>query len=227
MKKVLPEEFRNLLSCVTQIKVVANLKDIAFNTLAVVLNDVLNMPAFFNSYLLQEDPCASHWDELTQRLLGTTLSIWGDLLEPAVHEKIELIIRSSLAIAIEGLEKSARENITKYDLKSWLWTDALSDLPQSSPAPQNSSGGWWFQFFCNKHLRSFSIGVFMKTRCYLPTIQKLCTQWDNKLDALLTDLSNYQEGKEVNYAFKPFDKAQSRVEVNRILSQLCQESALR
>lgn len=67
----------------------------------------------------------------------------------------------------------------------------------------------------------------MKTRCYLPVVQKLCTLWDHKLDALLADLSHYKEEKDTNCAFRPFDKHQNRVQVYRILSQLCQESALK
>lgn len=144
VRQLVPAELSRLLTCVTHIKTLAALRDAAYTT-------------------LQTLPYAGHWAELSQRLLGQPTCLWDELLQPAITAKIEALIQSQLDNALETLRQSvSQQSSTRTDLKSWLWSEVASDLPQSIAATPNSSG------------------VFMKTRCYTPTIQHLCAQWDNR-----------------------------------------------
>ncbi len=65
-----------------------------------------------------------------------------------------------------------------------------------------------------------AIGVYMKTRCYMPTVQQLCSVWDQKLALLREDLAFYQEGKsEEGNTFSPFDKFEKRTQINEDLEK--------
>lgn len=69
------------------------------------------------------------------------------------------------------------------------------------------------------------LGLYMKTRCYMPTVQQLCSLWDQKLALLLEDLASYQEGKtEEEVEFIPFDKFEKRAEINTNLEKRCVQS---
>lgn len=65
----------------------------------------------------------------------------------------------------------------------------------------------------------------MKTRCYMPTVQQLCSLWDQKLEILREDLAHYQEGNaEEGKEFIPFDKFGKRIEIDATLRKRCVES---
>lgn len=72
---------------------------------------------------------------------------------------------------------------------------------------------------------SFSLGVYMKTRCYMPTVQQLCSLWDQKLALLREDLTYYQDGKtEEGELFIPFDKFDKHAQINEALEKRCVQS---
>ena len=60
----------------------------------------------------------------------------------------------------------------------------------------------------------------MKTRCYMPTVQQICSLWDQKLAILREDLAHYQEGKtDEESVFSPFNKFEKRTQINEDLEK--------
>lgn len=88
----------------------------------------------------QDEPFANQWNELSQRLLGSSVCIWGELFQPALVDKIEAVIQVHLDAALEGTQQSALQSYSKFDLKAWLWTETVNDLPQSIVSAPNTSG---------------------------------------------------------------------------------------
>ena len=79
--------------------------------------------------------------ELSQRLLGSKVCLWDELLRPGINRKIESLIQGHLDKALESVEQSImQQNQNRFDLKPWIWTEVASDLPQSITALPNSSG---------------------------------------------------------------------------------------
>jgi len=184
----IPQEFHRLLGSVDHIKTLANLRDIAFST-------------------LQVEAYSKHWNELTERLLGKSISLWGELFQPTIMERIESVIQDHLDEALDSMQQSIQQNCGKYDLKSWLWTEAPNDLPSSILATSNTSG------------------IFMKSRCFTPSIQQLCSQWDHKLALLREDLMYYQETQLVKTEnVLPFDKLEMQAKIYLALENRCVES---
>ena len=149
--------------------------------------------------------------ELSQRLLGSKVCLWDELLRPGINRKIESLIQGHLDKALESVEQSImQQNQNRFDLKPWIWTEVASDLPQSITALPNSSG------------------VYMKTRCYTPAVQQLCGQFDSKLAQLWEDLTPYQEGKADDAtlvsSIKPFDRFEHRAQVFTALDTRCGDS---
>jgi len=72
--------------------------------------------------------------------LGSSVCIWGELFQPAFVDKIEAVIQTHLDGALDVTQQSALQNYNKFDLKAWLWTETVSDLPQSIASAPNSSG---------------------------------------------------------------------------------------
>lgn len=89
---------------------------------------------------MQAEPYADQWSELTQRLLGLRVCLWGELFQPALTEKVEAVVQSSLDGALDAVQQTALQNYSKFDMKAWLWTETVNDLPQSITAPPKSSG---------------------------------------------------------------------------------------
>ena len=124
------------------------------------------------------------------------------------------------------MQQSILQNGSKFEMKSWLWTETTGDLPNSIKAAPNSSG-----IYSKKNrLESYTdlstaAGVFMKTRCYTPLVQQLCSQWDQKLATLCDDLHPYQEGGES--AVRPFNKFESRARIFTVLERECVQSVHR
>jgi len=184
----IPQEVHRLLGCVDHIKTLANLRDTAFST-------------------LQVEPYANNWSELTQRLLGRSVSLWGELFQPTIMERIESVIQNHLDDGLVTMQQSIQQHCGKFDLKPWLWTETSSDLPSSVIATSKTSG------------------IFMKSRCFTPSIQQLCSQWDHKLALLREDLMYYQKNELYNRGnLLPFDKLEMQAKIYSALEIRCVES---
>lgn len=66
----------------------------------------------------------------------------------------------------------------------------------------------------------------MKTRCYTPTLQQLCNQFDQKLGLLREDLAYYQDIAP-NSETIPFDKSEKRLKISASLEERSIESVHR
>ena len=65
----------------------------------------------------------------------------------------------------------------------------------------------------------------MKSRCFTPSIQQLCSQWDHKLALLREDLMYYQETQLVKTEnVLPFDKLEMQAKIYLALENRCVES---
>lgn len=163
---------------------------------------------------------------MTQRLLGSNVPLWGELFEPVFIEKIDTLIQGKLNDGLEAMKQSIEKNYVKFELKPWLWGESPNDLPQSSVVLPKSTGMEFFLRFQSAewailiHLFAV-IGLFMKTRCYMPTVQQLCSLWDQKLTLLREDLAHYQEGSMEQDRFIPFNKFEKRSEINKSLENQC------
>ena len=68
-------------------------------------------------------------------------------------------------------------------------------------------------------------GIFMKSRCFTPSIQQLCSQWDHKLSLLREDLMYYQKNELYNRGnLLPFDKLEMQAKIYSALEIRCVES---
>ncbi|KAI9554525.1 hypothetical protein GHT06_019798 [Daphnia sinensis] len=185
IRDVIPKELHQLLSCVSHIKTLASLRDLAYNT-------------------LQAEPFTNEWSELAHRLFGSDVCLWEELFEPAFVEKISSIIQGKLDHTLDAVQQSIEQNYVNFDLKAWLWAETASDLPQSATSLPNTSG------------------VYMKTRCYMPSVQQLCGLWDQRLAVLREDLAYYQDEKaEDAKLFCPFNKYGKRTKINEALEKCC------
>ena len=156
-------------------------------------------------------------------MLGSSICLWGELFQPAFVEKVGILVQGKLDNALDAVKLSVDQNYVKFDMKTWLWTEAPNDLPQSAISPSNSSG----KIFPLKFERTFLFncffsmqGLYMKTRCYMPTVQQICSLWDQKLTILREDLAHYQEGKtDEESVFSPFNKFEKRTQINEDLEK--------
>lgn len=164
---------------------------------------------------------------MSQRLLGSSVCLWGELFEPAFVEKVKTIIQGKLDSALDAVKESINQNQNvKFDTKAWLWPEVASDLPESNTIMPHTSGkcyiilSSYIRYNC-KVCNSNPTGLHMKVRCYMPTVQELCSLWDSKLSHLREDLANYQEGELEQDGFIPFDKFGKREEIYRVLEKSC------
>lgn len=175
-------------------------------------------------FCYQTEPFANEWRELAHRLFGSDICLWEELFEPGFVEKIGLIIQGKMDHALETVQQSVEQNYVKFDLKAWLWAETASDLPQSATSLPNTSGTKFLlqisiSFDKNNLL---SLGVYMKTRCYMPTVQQLCGLWDQRLTVLREDLAYYQDEKaDDSKLFSPFNKYSKRAKINEALEKSC------
>ena len=65
----------------------------------------------------------------------------------------------------------------------------------------------------------------MKTRCYTPTVQQLCNQWDQKFTLLREDLAYYQDITSGSDTTIPFDRFEKRSQISTTLEDSCIQSA--
>jgi len=66
----------------------------------------------------------------------------------------------------------------------------------------------------------------MKTRCYTPTVQQLCNQWDQKFILLREDLAYYQQDIATSTeTATPFDRFEKRSQISATLEERCVKSA--
>ena len=90
--------------------------------------------------MLKVEPYANNWSELTQRLLGRSVSLWGELFQPTIMERIESVIQNHLDDGLVTMQQSIQQHCGKFDLKPWLWTETSSDLPSSVITTSKTSG---------------------------------------------------------------------------------------
>ena len=65
----------------------------------------------------------------------------------------------------------------------------------------------------------------MKSRCFTPSIQQSCSQWDHKLALLREDLMFYQKSELDNAGnVLPFDKLEMQAKIYSALETRCVES---
>lgn len=140
---MIPKELNQLLSCVSHIKTLASLRDLAYNTLQVNLlltRLICWLPWNNTHFCKQAQPFTNEWSELAHRLFGSDVCLWEQLFEPAFVEKISSIIQGKLDHTLETVQQSIEQNYVNFDLKTWLWAETASDLPQSATSLPNTSG---------------------------------------------------------------------------------------
>ena len=156
-------------------------------------------------------------------MLGSNICLWGELFQPAFVEKVGILVQGKLDNALDAVKLSVDQNYVKFDMKTWLWTEAPNDLPQSAISPSNSSG----KIFPLKFELNFLFNCFFfyarlvhedaVLHAYGPT--NLCL-WDQKLTILREDLAHFQEGKtDEESVFSPFNKFEKRAQINEDLEK--------
>lgn len=92
------------------------------------------------------EPYAEYWNELTQRLLGRSICLWGELFQPTIIERIENVIQNHLDDGLISMQQSIKLHCGNFDLKPWLWTEVSTDLPSSDTTTCKTSGKQNHQF---------------------------------------------------------------------------------
>ncbi|XP_058845828.1 conserved oligomeric Golgi complex subunit 1-like isoform X3 [Acipenser ruthenus] len=147
--------------------------------------------------LLTSESLSQHWGFVCQRLLEHPLSFWEDFLQQLFLDRLQALTKEGL----DGISSSSKQLLVsalqelaarpapggqgravqfEYDIASFLWSEAPSDL---------LSDAAWVSVSNRSHL--LKSGLSMKAQALTPCIQSFCGSLDSKLKIKLDDLLSY------------------------------------
>ncbi|KAL3866853.1 hypothetical protein ACJMK2_044112 [Sinanodonta woodiana] len=141
---------------------------------------------------LSQDPNLFKWDEVCQRVLDRSLSVWTDLLRPLFYDRVKSLIQYHLDTTAELTKRQVAKVVTEmasvadgsmkieFDLSSYIWSESPSDIPSSTAWSAAASYGLLE-----------AGGLMMKAKAYTPIVQSLCKSFDEKMKTLQEDTNYY------------------------------------
>ncbi|XP_066999265.2 conserved oligomeric Golgi complex subunit 1 isoform X2 [Anabrus simplex] len=128
------------------------------------------------------------WDSMCQRLLiPRGLNLWETYFQTLLTSRAKELVSQQWSTALQKLKQTLTEvadNVSsetctqpENDLRWFVWKERNSDLPRGEKEESSKS----------RQLR----GLLMKARGYSPCVERLCSELDSQLEAILHDLKFY------------------------------------
>eukprot|EP00057_Strongylocentrotus_purpuratus_P034541 XP_795647.3 PREDICTED: conserved oligomeric Golgi complex subunit 1 [Strongylocentrotus purpuratus] len=179
--------------------------------------------------LLQEDDDVPALRNITKRVLGRSLCLWGEFVRPLFLSRMQAILQDALDQTLTNSHQlviqashDMESSPADLDVAAHTWKEMSSDLP--SPMAWRGGAG------SRDVLDAGSL--YMKARAFTPKTQSICSFIDVRLKSLLEDLSSYtdrqtdkQPSDKQKSASKssqePFDKFADTVNLHSFLQIAC------
>lgn len=132
-------------------------------------------------------PVPDSWTEIWEDLKLPAVNFWLEYFQPLLTKRVKGIIDTKTNESLISLKQSTNQVLDKvcndkceypeHDLRWFVWKDSPTDVPQKLTKNSNRD--------INKST------LFLKTRGLSPNIEQLCSDFDQSLLGLLTDLEPY------------------------------------
>ncbi|XP_063970712.1 conserved oligomeric Golgi complex subunit 1-like [Lytechinus pictus] len=140
--------------------------------------------------LLQEDDNVPALRNITKRVLGRSLCLWGEFVRPLFLTRMQAILQDALDQTLTNshhlviqASHDMESSPADLDVAAHTWKEISSDLP--SPMAWRGGAG------SRDVLDAGSL--YMKARAFTPKTQSICSFIDVRLKSLLEDLSSYTD----------------------------------